>query len=239
MSGAGLAVRDLTVRRGGSTIVRDVSLQARPAAVTVLLGANGAGKTTLLEAISGVIPAAGGEVLLDDAPLGPLGRRERARRGLAHVEQGRTAFATLTVEENLRAAAADRDAVEAGFALFPELRPRRDTPAGLLSGGEQQMLVLARALAMRPKALLVDELSLGLAPAVVQRLMPVLGELARQGVALLVVEQYAGLILEVGAHAYVMARGRIVYDGPCEPLRESTDILRGAYLAADVAGGAR
>jgi branched-chain amino acid transport system ATP-binding protein len=234
----GLDIRRLCVARGGSSIVRDVTLCAPPGAITVLLGANGAGKTTLLEAISGIIPATSGDIRLDGVALGGLARRARARRGLAHVEQGRTTFATLTVEENLRAASGDAEALAEGFALFPELEPRRRTLAGLLSGGEQQMLVLARALATRPRLLLIDELSLGLAPAVVARLMPVLGELAARGVGVLVVEQYAGLILRAGDHAYVMARGAIVYDGDCAPLLETTDILRGAYLAAGGGGEA-
>ena len=170
-------VRDLVVHRGGSTIVNGVELSAPPGEVTVLLGPNGAGKTTLLEALSGRIPASRGTVHIGGATYCGYSRGARARLGLAHVEQGRTVFRDLTVEENLRVAART-DELDDAYTLFPELRPRSGVAAGALSGGEQQLLVLARAMLARPQVLLIDEMSLGLAPVVVQRLLPAVRTLA-------------------------------------------------------------
>jgi len=225
----GLDVRGVSVARGGLPIVRDVSLQAGSGEVTVLLGPNGAGKTTLLEAISGVIPVARGTIVLEGAEIQRLRRERRARLGLAHVEQGRAVFPGLTVEENLLVTVRKGD-IEPLLALFPELAARRRVRAGMLSGGEQQMLVIARALAGRPRMLLVDEMSLGLAPIVVRRLMPVFRQLADEGVGVLLVEQYAALALDLGDRAYVLNRGEVVFDGPCAELAGKIDILRGAYL---------
>lgn len=225
----GLAVRDATVKRGGFPIVREVSLRAPAGRVTVLLGPNGAGKTTLLEGISGLLPLTGGEVTANGQPIHRLPRDERARRGLAHVEQGRAVFDELTVEENLLAAA-PRTALRRAFDLFPELAARRAATAGLLSGGEQQMLVLARALLRDPAVLLVDELSLGLAPVVVRRLLPVIREVADGGTAVLLVEQFVHLALRIGDDALVLRRGRVVLDAPCAELRVRPEALERAYL---------
>lgn len=228
---SGLCVRGLRVDRGASPIVRNVSLTAPPAAVTVVLGSNGAGKTTLLEALSGIIPAAEGTVELHGTEIAGRSRRERALAGLGHVEQGRQVFPELTTAENLRAAADDEAAVEQGFALFPELAQRRDVAAGMLSGGEQQMLVLARALARSPEILMVDEMSLGLAPKITQRLIETMRRLAdERGVGVLLIEQYASLALAIGDHAYVLGQGEMVYDGPCRPLIDEPEVLRAAYL---------
>ena len=204
---AGLQLRGVTVVRGGLPICREIDLIAEPGQVTVLLGPNGAGKTTLLEAISGVIGVATGTIALGGRELHRLTRDRRARLGLAHVEQGRAVFASLTVAENLLVAG--RGGLPPALELFPELAARRDVRAGLLSGGEQQMLVIARALVRRPRMLLLDELSLGLAPIVVQRLMPVVRRLADSGVGVLLVEQYAALARELGDRAYLLSHGRI------------------------------
>jgi branched-chain amino acid transport system ATP-binding protein len=228
-------VEELTVERAGVRVVRNVSLAVDQGSVSVVLGANGAGKTTLLQAISGVIPAAAGRITL-------LGRRverqrpgRRARLGLAHVEQGRTVFGELTAEENLRVAARAEGWLDQAFDQFPELARRRGLRAGLLSGGEQQMLVLARALVGRPRVVLIDEMSLGLAPIVVRRLMDAVRRLAEGGTGVLLVEQFAALALTIGDRAYVLQRGAIVYEGDCERLRQSREILRGLYLGAPVA----
>lgn len=228
----GLQLERFSVARGGFAVVRKVTLSAPRGEVTVLLGPNGAGKTTLLEALSGVIPASGGRAVLNGMDLTSLSRERRAKLGLAHVEQGRTVFAGLSVQENLRAASRG-GGLERLFDLFPELAARRHVRAGMLSGGEQQMVVIARALATRPSVLLVDELSLGLAPIVVRRLMPVLRRLAHEGVGVLLVEQFAALALEVGDRAYVLNRGQIVHEGFASELREQADVLRGAYLGAE------
>ncbi|MEU9022969.1 ABC transporter ATP-binding protein [Actinomadura sp. NPDC048394] len=219
----------VSVGRGGAPIVRDVGLTVPAGEVTVLLGPNGAGKTTLLEAVAGVLPIASGRLTGDGDDIAGLDRVRRARRGIALVEQGRTVFAQLTVAENLRAVrrgpAADR-----ALELFPELRKRLDVRAGLLSGGEQQMVVLARALAMSPSVLLIDEMSLGLAPVIVKRLLPAVRALADGGVAVLLVEQFATLALEIADTAHVLAGGRLTHTGPAAPLRKNPELLQAAYL---------
>jgi branched-chain amino acid transport system ATP-binding protein len=230
MAADGLVVSGLTVERVSFPVVHGVSIRAPLGQVTVVLGANGAGKTTMLEAISGVIPAAGGKVELGGTDITSISRRNRARAGLGHVEQGRNVFAELTTEENLEIARRGDWAFSAAYGLFPELRERRNVRAGLLSGGEQQMLVIARAMSAQPKLLMVDEMSLGLAPRVAKRLIGSIRTLAGQGTGVLLVEQYAGLALAVGDHAYVITQGRLVYDGPCLTLVEQPEVLRHAYL---------
>jgi branched-chain amino acid transport system ATP-binding protein len=225
-----LLVSELRVDRAHLPVVREVSLAVESGQISVLLGANGAGKTTLLEGMSGVIPVAGGRIEIDGREIQRARPGARVGAGLAHVEQGRTVFRQLTADENLRAGAASAADVQAAYALFPELLPRRDVQAGLLSGGEQQMLVIARALAGRPKILLIDEMSAGLAPTIVRRLMTTVRKLADEGLAVVLVEQFAVLALGVGDRAYVLRRGRIVYDGACAELRDAPDKLHQLYL---------
>jgi branched-chain amino acid transport system ATP-binding protein len=231
----GLELREVTVSRQGARVVRQLSLRAQPGQVTLLLGPNGAGKTTVLEAVSGMLPVAAGHILVQDQDVRGLSRVARARRGLLHVEQGRAVFCSLTVEANLRVRGHGRDSLERAFALFPELRPRAHVPAEVLSGGEQQMLVLARALVADPSVLLVDEMSLGLAPLVVRRLLPTVRAAAGRGVTVLLVEQYANLALEYADRAYVLAGGRLSYGGPASTLRATPDLLHRAYLGERVA----
>ncbi|MGO1173149.1 MAG: ABC transporter ATP-binding protein, partial [Actinomycetaceae bacterium] len=169
MSGA-LTIEALTVPRGELTICRDVDLEVPEGEITVLLGPNGAGKTTLLDGIAGVLPAESGSVTLAGRRLDRLPVHRRASAGLAYAEQGRSVFSRLTVAQNLAVVDRSRAALTRAFDLFPRLAERRDVRAGLLSGGEQQMLILARALATRPRILMVDELSLGLAPQAVRTL---------------------------------------------------------------------
>jgi branched-chain amino acid transport system ATP-binding protein len=233
-----LVVSELRVDRAHLPVVREVSLAVESGQINVLLGANGAGKTTLLEGLSGVIPVAGGSIEIDGHEIQLARPGARVKAGLAHVEQGRTVFRELTTDENLRAGAASASEVKDAYGLFPELFSRRDVEAGLLSGGEQQMLVIARALVGRPKILLIDEMSSGLAPTVVRRLMTAVRKLADQGLAIVLVEQFAVLALGVGDRAYVLRRGKIVYDGGCAELRDAPDRLHRLYLGdskADVA----
>jgi branched-chain amino acid transport system ATP-binding protein len=233
-----LVVSELRVDRAHLPVVREVSLAVESGQINVLLGANGAGKTTLLEGLSGVIPVAGGSIEIDGHEIQLARPGARVKAGLAHVEQGRTVFRELTTDENLRAGAASASEVKDAYRLFPELFSRRDVEAGLLSGGEQQMLVIARALVGRPKILLIDEMSSGLAPTVVRRLMTAVRKLADQGLAIVLVEQFAVLALGVGDRAYVLRRGKIVYDGGCAELRDAPDRLHRLYLGdskADVA----
>lgn len=229
---SGLDVRGLEVQRAGFPIVTGVDLTVAPGRITVLLGPNGAGKTTLLEALSGRIPATAGAALLDGVDVLPLSRRARARSGLAHVEQGRTVFGDLTVTENLLVGVGN-DEIGPAFEMFPELRRRTDVPARALSGGEQQMLVLARAMLARPRVLLIDEMSLGLAPVIVRRLLPAVRALAEEGMAVLLVEQYAALALSVGSEAMVLFRGRIVLRDSAAELSRHSDRLHRAYLGAN------
>jgi len=228
-----LEIEGLDIARSGFDILTGIDLVAPTGEVTVLLGANGAGKTTLLEAISGVLPIGAGNVRLAGEEITTMRRGKRARRGLAHVEQGRTVFTELTTEENLLVAA-PKENFGAAFELFPALERRRNIRAGLLSGGEQQMLVLARAIVASPKLLLLDEISLGLAPVIIQELMPVVRQLADSGIGVLLVEQFAELALEIGDSAAVLSRGSVVFSGTCEELRDSPELLQGAYLAAAV-----
>jgi branched-chain amino acid transport system ATP-binding protein len=227
-----LDVKNLEVHRGGLPIVKGVSLVVDKGSISVLLGANGAGKTTLMEGIAGAIPQAGGSVAISGQSVENVGPYQRARHGLSLVEQGRAVFRELTVEENLEVARDPAASIEDTFKLFPELLPRRHIRSGLLSGGEQQMLLIGRALLTQPKVLLIDEMSLGLAPLIVQRLMKLVKQLADDGLAILLVEQFASLALAVGHRAYVLRGGTIVYDGDCAELRSDPAKLHQLYFGS-------
>ncbi len=230
-----LVVTGLSVDRAELPVVREVDLVAESGRISVVLGANGAGKTTLLEGISGIIPVSGGMIEIDGRPIQKARPGDRSRAGLAHVEQGRTVFRQLTTEENLRVGLRDEASLAEAYDLFPELVQRRTVRASLLSGGEQQMLVIARALLTRPKVLLIDEMSAGLAPVIVTRLMNAVRRLADEGLAILLVEQFAALALSIGDRAYVMRRGRIVHDGDCAALLKAPDELHRLYLGGSEA----
>ena len=225
-----LLVSDLAVNRAELPVITKADLVVESGQVSVVLGSNGAGKTTLLEGLSGVIPVAAGTIAIDGAEIQKARPGIRARAGLAHVEQGRTVFRQLSTEENLRVGLHPGAALAEAYELFPDLVQRKDVRAGLLSGGEQQMLVIARALLGRPKVLLIDEMSAGLAPVIVTRLMNAVRRLADAGLAVLLVEQFAALALSIGDRAYVMRRGRMVYDGDCATLRNAPDELHKLYL---------
>lgn len=227
----GLRIDRLTVKRGDLTICRDLTLEVPPGEITVLLGANGAGKTTLLDGIAGVLPTAKGMITLGGGRIHSEPPHRRAARGLAYVEQGRTVFSKLTVAQNLAVVDRSRQARERAFELFPRLADKRNLRAGLLSGGEQQMLIIARALAAQPKVLLVDELSLGLAPRTVQSLMGTLSSLAASGMGILLVEQFAEMALQIGTTAHIMQRGRIIETDTCESLlRDRGSRIRDAFF---------
>ena len=232
-----LQLRGVSVVRAGAPVVDGVDLAVGAGEVVALIGSNGAGKTSLLEAISGATPASG-EVMLDGLPIHRFGAAKRARAGIAHVEQGRTIFPDMTVEQNLMVVA-DRAGRDRVLDDLPELAVLRHRRAGLLSGGQQQMLVIARALAQEPKYLLIDELSLGLAPAIVQRLLPRVREIAARGVGVLLVEQFAFLALRYADRAAVLDRGRVTITGTAEEVRGRPDVLAAAYLGAAADGGMR
>ena len=234
--GNALHVEELTVARGGRPVVRAVSLDIPPAQVTTLLGANGAGKSTLVLAIAGILRASSGRVLLGDRDLTRLRPEQVRAAGVAVVPEGRRLLPTLTVEDNLRVAtyslgtAHAKEGIAYALELFPELEKRWSQTARLLSGGEQQMVVLAQALVSRPKVLLVDELSLGLAPVVVKRLVPTLEAVAAGGVGVLLIEQFAHVALGLAQTAYVIEGGRIRYHGSAQKLKDEPELLQSAYL---------
>lgn len=225
-----LEARKLVVSRMGIPVVRAVDIIARRGEISVLMGANGAGKTTLLEGLSGVIPVASGAVLLEGEALTKARAGQRARAGLAHLEQGRTVFGLMTTEENLKVALHKNARLDEAYDLFPELRARRAIATRMLSGGEQQMVAIGRALLGHPKVLLIDEMSAGLAPVVVRRLMKAVRRLADQGLAVVLVEQFANLALGIGDRAYVMRRGTMVYEGDCATLAADPARLHHLYL---------
>jgi branched-chain amino acid transport system ATP-binding protein len=242
--GATLSLEELTVARGGRTVVDQVSLEIPPAQVTTLLGPNGAGKSSLVLAVAGVLHASGGRVLLGDTDLTALRPEQVRAAGVAVVPEGRRLLSELSVQDNLRIAtyALPREEAKNGIAyaleLFPELEKRLDSTARLLSGGEQQMLVLAQAFVSRPKVVLVDELSLGLAPVVVKRLVPTLEAVAASGVGVLLIEQFAHVALGLAQTAYVIEGGRIRYNGPAQKLIDEPELLHSAYLLRDAIVGA-
>jgi branched-chain amino acid transport system ATP-binding protein len=210
-----------------------VTLEVDEGELVSILGANGAGKTTTLRAISGTVRASG-DIVFDGHRLGRHGPEAAARRGIAHVPEGRGTFATLSVLDNLRLGAwTRRGPLEAEldrvFSFFPRLGERRDQQAGTLSGGEQQMLALGRALIARPRLLLLDEPSLGLAPLVVREIFEALAKLNEDGTTILVVEQNAALALRHASRAYVLETGRVVLGGPADDLRANESVRR-SYL---------
>ncbi len=231
-----LELREVDVRYGAVPALRGVSLTVGAGEVVALLGANGAGKTTVLRTVSGLVAASGGEVLLDGASLRGLPPHEVAARGVGHVPEGRRVFTRMTVLENLLMGAyrqpLRRDArvnLDAVYALFPRLSERASQRAGTLSGGEQQMLAIGRALMARPRLLLLDEPSMGLAPLVVARIFETIRKINAEGVAVLLVEQNATSALELAARGYVLETGRVtVADSAGRLLAD--DRVRHAYL---------
>jgi branched-chain amino acid transport system ATP-binding protein len=231
-----LALQQLQVAYGGIRAVKGIDLEVGAGELVCLIGANGAGKTTTLKAITGLVRAAAGRIVYDGQDLAGLRVHEIARRGLAMVPEGRGVFPQLTIQENLSMGAyarEDRAAVQADvervFALFPRLKERRSQTAGTLSGGEQQMLAIARALMSRPKLLLLDEPSMGLAPLMVERIFEVIRNVAAEGVTLLLVEQNARLALETSHRGYVLEGGLVSVSGEARQLLGDPRI-REAYL---------
>jgi len=234
-----LRLEELSVARGGRTVVSEVSLRIPPGEVTTLLGSNGAGKSTLVLAVAGVLRPSTGRVLLGDQDLTRRSPERIRTAGVAVVPEGRRLLPSLSIEDNLRVATyalsreQRRDGIAYALQLFPELEKRWSSQARLLSGGEQQMLVLAQALVSRPRILLVDELSLGLAPVVVQRLVPTIESVAAEGAGVLLIEQFAHVALSLAKSAYVLEGGRIRYEGTAEELKERPDVLHSAYLSGE------
>ena len=231
-----LSLQQLQVAYGGIRAVKGIDLEVGVGELVCLIGANGAGKTTTLKAITGLVRAAAGRIVYDGEDLAGRRVHEIARRGLALVPEGRGVFAQLTIEENLAMGAYARNDkpavaadVERVFGLFPRLKERRSQTAGTLSGGEQQMLAIARAMMSRPKLLLLDEPSMGLAPLMVERIFEVVRAIAAEGVTLLLVEQNARLALETSHRGYVLDGGVVTISGESRALLGDPRI-REAYL---------
>ena len=231
-----LCARGLCAYYGPTQVLYDLEFDMAEGGITTLLGANGAGKTSTLRSLSGMLRTAG-EIRFDGDVISGKATEEIARRGIAHVPEGRGTFVRLTVEENLQLGAMARsdrkaiaDDVERVFNYFPQLRARYYQQAGTLSGGEQQMLAIARALMLRPKLMLLDEPSFGLAPRLVQELFVILRALnKREKVSMFLVEQNASLALELADQAYLLETGRVVLAGPASEIREDEGIRR-SYL---------
>jgi len=236
-----LRVDNLYAGYGASEVLHGLSLAVKPGALVALIGPNGAGKTTTMRAISGLVKPTGGEVRIDGRPVQGMPVSRIARLGLAHAPEGRKVFGPLTVEDNLLLgaysrlplffgfrgrAAADLDRV---YGLFPRLRERRLQSAGTLSGGEQQMVAIGRALMADPKVMLMDEPSMGLAPVIVEEVFATIRRLKESGITLLLVEQMAKRALEVADYVYVMERGRIVVEGEPAELQKDERVIA-AYL---------
>ena len=227
-----LQCRGLTVGYGSLTVVRNVDLSLSDGTVLALLGPNGAGKTTMLSAMAGLLAHQGGEVILDGTVL-PSGKAQAANRaGLVLVPDNRCLFTTLSVGDNLRAAAPkDRDAIEKVAEMFPALRRRWKVTAGSLSGGEQQMLAIGRALVQRPRALLIDELSMGLAPLIVTQLLDTVRRAADEmNTVVVLVEQHVRLALDVADEAIVLVHGEAVLSAPAHELAADIGRVEAAYL---------
>ena len=228
-----ITLSGVTAAYGRIEVLHGVDLTIPAGSVFALLGPNGAGKSTLLKVISGRMPPTGGQVLFGDEPVGKRPPEKLARAGICAVPEGRGIFPNLTVHENLRiwtyrGGISTRDVEERTFAAFPRLKERRSQTAGTLSGGEQQMLAISRALVTDPRVLLLDELSMGLAPLIVAELYELVGNLGRQGMTILLVEQFVTTALSVATRAAIMVHGRIQQEGTPSEMAEAA---LGVYLS--------
>ena len=235
-----LELKGLTVRDGARAVVSDVSLTLHPGTVTAVLGANGAGKSELVLAMAGMMPVAGGAMMLDGKTLTGLPPNAIRAAGVAAVPEGHRVLTRLSVDDNLRAAGSMlgdgvRETLADTYALFPELAERKSQLAGTMSGGQQQMVALAHALMSRPRFVLIDEMSLGLAPLVVKRLMRFVATLKDRGTGILLIEQFTDMALGVADDAVVLRGGRMRYSGRAETLLRNRILLDEAYFGIDAA----
>ena len=234
--GGTLSLQGVTVARGSRLVVRDLSIDIPAGEITALLGPNGAGKSSLVLAVGGVLRCQAGAVRAGGRDFANRRPEKIRQAGIAIVPEGRRLLPGLTVEENITVAtyALPKDQARAGrkraLELFPELAKRLSARARTLSGGEQQMVVLAQALVSQPRFVLIDELSLGLAPVVVSRLIPRIRSVAESGIGVLLIEQFATVALGLASQAYIMEGGRLRFSGPAQQLRDQPDLLQSAYL---------
>ena len=231
-----LSVRGLKVSRGGKQVLHGIDLDVRAGEITALLGANGAGKSSTVLATGGVIPFTAGSITLDGATLVKATPDAVRRAGIAIVPEGHHVLGGLSVLDNLRAAATllpkseVAPAIDRILTVFPELEPKLRLLGGSLSGGQKQMVCVAQALLARPKVLVVDELSLGLAPLVIKRLADVVQATTREGTAVLLIEQFTTLALSLASYAFVLERGRVAWSGSAAELRARPEVLHSSYL---------
>jgi branched-chain amino acid transport system ATP-binding protein len=231
-----LDIRGITAGYGEGAVLHDLSLQIKKDTITALIGANGAGKTTLMRVVSGMVRAMSGDVLYDGKRINTLPPEEIVASGLAHVPEGRRLFPRMSILENLlvgasspRAASRQSESLEFVLMLFPKLKERRHQAAGTLSGGEQQMVAIGRALMTDPRLLLLDETSLGLAPVIVENIFDAVVDLNKRGMTILVVEQNTALALKIASYAYVLEHGSVAFHGRASELA-GDDRIRRAYL---------
>jgi branched-chain amino acid transport system ATP-binding protein len=235
-----LELDQLRASYGAVEVLRGIDFTVRRGEVVALLGTNGAGKSTILRCISGLLKPDAGEIRFDGRDIAGMPTEETVKLGITQVPGGRGLLPNLTVEENLRMGAypirRQRSAVRAGYervyGIFPRLAERRRQLAGLLSGGEGQMLAIGRALMLEPKMMMIDELSLGLAPLIVQNLVQIVRDINATGVSIILVEQSANLALSITDHAYFIEKGQLRFDGSSKELLERDDLLRSVFLAA-------
>jgi branched-chain amino acid transport system ATP-binding protein len=239
MSGDNLVIDNLVVHRAGREVLHGVSLTLNRGEIAGLLGANGAGKSTLVMTIAAALPASSGSVQLGGTGLLGLSPEAVRRRGVSVVAEGHRVLGALSVIDNLRAAGSNltqvvlKQEIDGALTLFRELQERRKVLAHNLSGGQKQMVAIAQALIGRPDFLLVDELSFGLAPAIVLRLGDTLRQIAKRGVGILLIEQFTTLALALSSRVHVMERGKLVFSGTPDQIRERPEILHSAYLAGE------
>ncbi|GAA4663388.1 ABC transporter ATP-binding protein [Gordonia humi] len=229
---ARIDVTGLAAGYGGSPVIRGVNFSLAPGEILAVLGPNGAGKSTTMLSLAGLIGRAAGTVTIDGTELSAGHPRRAAKQGVVLVPDDRSLFTTLTTTENLRLAATSREKVGEVLDLFPRLKERLKVPAGVLSGGEQQMLAIGRALVQDPKVLLIDELSMGLAPVIVESLLPILRTVAQTGVAVVLVEQHVSLALRTADRALVLAHGEEVLAGSADELLADPARIEAAYMGA-------
>lgn len=229
-----LDIRNLELRYGAAVAVRDISLRVKPGQLVAVIGNNGAGKSSMVRGASGLVRPSGGQVLFRGEDTTALAANKKVRRGLIMVPEGRLLFPDQSVEDNLILGAyahgglktpRARETLEKVLTLFPRLKERLAQQAGSMSGGEQQMLAIARGLMGEPELLIIDELSLGLAPKIVDQLIRVLADLNAGGLSILLVEQLASYALAIADHAYVIANGRVVRDGPSAELAKDPEVM--------------